>query len=97
MAGKGGVIPGQGRKKGIPNKVTVDVKEMILIALKEVGGKDYLVVQAKENPKSFMALLGKLLPTQVVGPGDGPLQIFADVRTMSPEEAVEAYKKATGA
>src|SRR5687767_1349852 len=28
MAGKGGRIPGAGRKKGVPNKVTADIKRL---------------------------------------------------------------------
>jgi len=54
-----------GRKKGVPNKINATVREMILNALDEVGGQQWLVKQATENPVAFMALLGKILPTQV--------------------------------
>ena len=40
---------------------------MILNALSDVGGEQYLARQANENPSSFMTLLGKVLPTQVTG------------------------------
>lgn len=47
---------------------------MVLEALGEAGGVDYLVRQArKKNPAPFMALLGKVLPMQVTGAGGGPL------------------------
>jgi hypothetical protein len=72
-----GSKPGErrgGRKKGTPNKLTGDVKAMILAALDEAGGKDYLVRQAEEEPKAFMALLGRVLPMQVAGDPDNPLQ-----------------------
>ncbi len=62
--------PGPGRPKGIPNKQTTQLKEMILAALDASGGVDYLVKQAEENPGPFMALVGKVLPLQVAGAGD---------------------------
>jgi hypothetical protein len=66
---------GQGRRKGVPNKLTGDVKAMILAALDKAGGVDYLVAQAKRNPVAFMTLLGKVLPMSVAGEGGGPLVI----------------------
>tara|TARA_R110000868_G_scaffold66256_1_gene197472 strand:- start:334 stop:621 length:288 start_codon:yes stop_codon:yes gene_type:complete len=54
-----------GRKKGVVNKTTADIKEMINNALHLAGGEDYLVRQAGENPVAFMGLIGKILPKQV--------------------------------
>ncbi len=54
-----------GRRKGVLNKINADVKQMVLHALNEVGGVEYLAKQAEENPVAFMALLGKILPLQV--------------------------------
>ena len=62
---------GKGRVKGVPNKVTKELKEMILAALDESGGVDYLKRQAEENPGPFMSLIGKVLPMTVQGPGEG--------------------------
>jgi hypothetical protein len=59
-----------GRRKGTPNKLTRDLREMILGALADAGGRDYLAAQAKQNPGAFLRLLGRLLPTQVTGGGD---------------------------
>ena len=56
---------GKGRPKGTPNKVTGELKEMILGALDEAGGQKYLVQQAAGNPTAFLALLGRVLPRQV--------------------------------
>lgn len=73
---RGGAKPGErrgGRKKGTPNKLTGDVKSMILHALDGVGGAAYLQAQAKENPTAFLTLLGKVLPLQVTGKDDAPL------------------------
>lgn len=56
-----------GRTKGTPNKVSADLREMIHGALSDVGGREYLVSQAKENPTGFMTLLGKTLPKDITG------------------------------
>lgn len=53
---------GKGRKAGVPNKVTGDVKAMILGALEQAGGEQYLAEQAIMNPGAFMSLVGKVLP-----------------------------------
>jgi hypothetical protein len=46
---------------------------MILGALSEAGGEQYLARQANENPGAFMTLLGKVLPLQMAGDGGGPV------------------------
>ena len=71
--GKG--TPGPGRPKGIPNKATTAVKEMIIAALEQSGGIDYLMAQAESNPTAFLTLVGKVLPLQVSGEGGGPVAI----------------------
>ena len=67
---KKGQKSGPGRPKGTKNKATAELKEMILGALEEAGGIDYLVRKA-EDPRtasSFLALIGKVLPMTVQGP-----------------------------
>lgn len=68
LIGKG--KPGPGRPKGIPNKTTTALKEMILEALGNKGGVGYLERQADENPTAFLSLVGKVLPMTVAGSGD---------------------------
>lgn len=51
-----------GRPKGIPNKTSTALKEMVLKALDRVGGEAYLARQAEANPAAFMVLVGRLLP-----------------------------------
>lgn len=72
----GGGKPGPGRPKGIPNKLTGDVKAMILEALASAGGADYLARQAEQSPAAFMSLVGKVLPMTVQGGDNGePIQL----------------------
>lgn len=66
-----------GRQKGSPNKTTAQLKDMVLQALAESGGVDYLKQTAIEHPAAFMTLLGKVLPLQVTGESGGPIQLIA--------------------
>jgi len=78
---------GKGRPKGAKNKMTAALKDMILGALDEAGGQEYLVEQARKNPAAFLTLLGKVLPLQVAGSESGPIEISVvryDVDTGGP-------------
>jgi hypothetical protein len=70
---------GKGRVKGTPNKTTGALKDMILEALNRAGGVSYLERQAEAEPKSFMLLLGRVLPLQVTGSEGGPILIITGV------------------
>lgn len=75
---------GKGRPKGVLNKTTTALKEAILQAAQEVGSDGqgeggtvgYLKFLAVESPPSFSSLLAKVLPMQVTGADDAPLQII---------------------
>lgn len=56
-----------GRRKGTPNKLTGELKDLILQALSEAGGVEYLKARALDTPGPFLALVGKVLPLQVTG------------------------------
>jgi hypothetical protein len=64
---------GMGRKRGSQNRFTRALKDLILGALAEVGGQEYLVEQARQNPATFLALVGKVLPLQVKANGADPM------------------------
>ena len=64
-----------GRQPGSLNKVTGDIKTMVVGALAGVGGTEYLMRQAEENPAAFMSLVGRVLPLQVTGVGGGAIRI----------------------
>ena len=82
-----------GRAKGTPNKTTALLKEAIIRAAEAVGsdgkGKGkltgYCTFLAKEEPKAFAQLLGKVLPMQIAGEDGGPVVLeivrFADSST----------------
>lgn len=77
---------GMGRKRGVPNKFTRALKDLILGALAEVGGQAYLVEQARANPATFLTLVGKVLPLQVKAAGDDP--------TLPPTRIVHEHRPA---
>ena len=79
MAGLGAPKTG-GREKGTPNKATTALKEMILGALSDAGGQQYLARIAAEQPAAFLTLLGKVLPTTLAGERSAPLQTISCVR-----------------
>ena len=60
----------KGRPKGSPNKATVAVKAAIEQAFNEAhkeGPVAYLKDVAKSDPKTFLALVGKLIPKEITG------------------------------
>lgn len=74
----------RGRPKGSPNRVPKLLREMIISALDKAGGEDYLERQARDNPTAFMTLIGKVLPMQVTGANDGPVQTAVTVTFVKP-------------
>lgn len=53
-----------GRPKGKPNRITQDLREVIEQAFHKAGGRDYLVGVARRRPDVFLALVGKIIPTE---------------------------------
>lgn len=64
-----------GRAKGVPNKATKELKEMILAALEGAGGIEYLQRQADASPAAFISLLGKIVPMQVNANASGDIKV----------------------
>ncbi|WP_337181417.1 hypothetical protein [Shinella sp.] len=66
---------GAGRPKGSPNRTTALLRDAILKAAEATGedgqGKEglmgYCTFFAKEEPRAFATLLGKVLPMQISG------------------------------
>lgn len=70
---------GKGRPKGAKNKITKDVRAMVLASLNKIGGEQYLVDQSKANPTAYMTLVGKCMPTKVEGDPDNPVKHIHEV------------------
>ncbi len=68
-----------GRAKGTPNKVNQSIREAIRMAFEQVGGVEYLVRLAQEDPKTFVPLLIKILPPESKTPQEGGLNIHIDL------------------
>lgn len=67
MPRKPGTPKTGGRQKGTPNKVTRLLKDEVLEAAANAhprGRVAYLTEVAKNDPKSFLPLLGKCIPQQ---------------------------------
>jgi hypothetical protein len=79
MAAHGGKRPKAGRKKGVPNKVTKDLKAMILGALEAVEGQAYLEKLARDDPRTFCSLLGRIIPTTHAGDPDNPVRLAGQI------------------
>ncbi len=79
---------GKGRKKGSQNKNTHEIKSMIMAALDKVGGEEYFVTQALENPVAFLGLIGKILPKEVSAELSGNMNISSITRTIIDPKAM---------
>lgn len=75
---KKGQKSGPGRPKGMPNKATAQLKDMILTALNSAGGVEYLERRANDprTASAFLALIGKVLPMTIQGPGENGEHAF---------------------
>lgn len=65
----------KGRPKGSKNKVPTVLKEAILTTLDKVGGVKYLSRVAMEDPRTFCALLGRVLPMTVKAVTSGEVKL----------------------
>lgn len=84
MATKIGPNSGKGRPKGAANKTTRILREAVLLAAEAAGGKEglegFLKQQAKKkNNAPFMALMGKILPLQIAGDKDNPVEVITKI------------------
>ncbi len=72
-------------RKGVPNKATAQIKDMIIQALDGAGGVNYLI-KCATNDKSkaaFLGLVGKVLPLQITGADGGAIQAVTTIELVS--------------
>ena len=86
---KGGKLSRAGRPKGAANKTTRSVKEAIALAADRLGGVDRLVAWCQEDPKNehsfWSSVYPKLLPLQLAGDEDNPIQAKLIVEFVKPD------------
>ena len=87
-----GIAKSGGRAKGTPNKLNRDIKEMVLTALNNAGGAEYLTQRAFDCPTAFLALVGRVLPMQVTGANGNPIAV--DFRWADASEIVDTAENA---
>jgi hypothetical protein len=69
----------------------------LAIAFNALGGVEYLCAVAREDPKAFCALLGKLIPAKVAGDEDNPLVLHATIDRPHLMRRIQATEKASQA
>ena len=86
-AGIGKGTPGPGRKKGVPNKLTMAAKDAIAQVAEGLGGVDRMINWAKEDPlneRAFWATIyPKLIPVTLAGDDDNPLRVVTRVELVA--------------
>jgi hypothetical protein len=80
----------RGRPKGSPNKFTKSLKDMILGALKAKNGQKYLEKIAEEDPRTFCALLARVLPLTIAGDPNQPIAYEVTLTFGSGEDELQA-------
>jgi hypothetical protein len=93
---------GKGRKKGVPNRVTADVREVIAMCSHELAPDliKWIRRTAKRNPAKAAELflraieyhIPKVSKLELSGPGGGPLSTVS-IDTSDPVEAGRAYQR----
>ena len=58
-------------------------KKAILQAFENAGGVEYLEGIAKDDPRTFCALLGKIIPTTIAGDEDKPLRAITKIEIVA--------------
>ena len=68
-----------GRVAGTPNKVTQGAKANIMRVFEEIGGVKNFAAWATENQTEFYRHYAKLIPLEVVGDKENPIQMVHKV------------------
>ena len=54
-----------GRTKGTPIRTTAEMRDAVIQAFHEAGGVAYLVRVANDDPRTYLGLLGRVLPKEI--------------------------------
>jgi hypothetical protein len=63
-----------GRKKGTPNKAE-EIRQQFFDALKELGGREFIVKTAREEPVALIKIISNLLPKEIEADITGELTV----------------------
>lgn len=65
-----------GRQPGTQNKLTKTFKAALMATFHEIGGVEHLTAWARLNPTEFYKIAARLIPTEVVGPGENGAHVI---------------------
>jgi hypothetical protein len=90
---KKGGAGGPGRPPGSRNMSTAMLREAFLNAFDNLGGEEWLVAQARKDPRTFVRCVAKMLPREATIKTDGPSfkPLWPD--NMTPEQEAKAEAK----
>ena len=88
-----------GRRKGTPNLINAELKDLIRGALEDAGGRKYLTEQAAENPSAFLSLIAKILPKDitVAGNPDNPINMHHALNSRAIQAVDDLIRAIAGA
>lgn len=69
-----------GRQKGTPNKLTASFKAAVLEAFNNLGGVESFVLWGHENRTEFYKIAARLIPHEVIGPGQDGAHLIKTVQ-----------------
>jgi hypothetical protein len=61
-----------GRPKGTQNRTTTALKDALMLSFERLGGAAYLEEVGRRDPKTYCALLGKVLPRNPAATDNAP-------------------------
>ena len=89
ISSHGGKRPGSGRKAGVPNKMSMTVKENVIAVFDGIGGIEHMKQWAIDNPNNFYNIYAKILPTQteISGADGSALPIGIGITFVKPDDS----------
>ena len=87
--------PNAGRPKGTQNRVNAAVKECLRDSFHRVGGTEWLVGLARTDPRTYAALLSRLIPAEIAQELQSPGGVQIIVSTGLPASPGKGVKRLT--
>ena len=84
-----------GRKPG-GSKAQINLRNAILGALEAVNGVEYLTKVARNDPRTFCSLLGRVLPLQIAGDPTNPVRYAVTLSFGQCDDVAFGEKQITG-